>query len=57
MCHPTRDELDDWMEYQRVKAEHRGSDVVSLLFGDSAPDQTGSIDSGYLSKSRSGSKE
>ncbi|KAI9875977.1 MAG: hypothetical protein M1830_007618 [Pleopsidium flavum] len=57
LCHPTADELDDWKDYQRVKAERRGSDVVSLLFGDSEMDQSKSIDSGYFSRSRRGSKE
>ena len=57
ICHPTADEMDDWKDYQRTKAERRGSDVVSLLFGDGELDQTKSRDSGYLSRSRQGSKK
>jgi len=56
LLHPTADELDDWKDYHRVRAERRGSEVVSLLFSDSELDHVKSTDSGYLSRSRQGSK-
>ena len=57
LSHPTADELDDWEDYHRLKTESRGSDVVSLLFGDSELDQNTSADSGYISRSQQGSRQ
>lgn len=57
LLHPTADELDDWNDYLRVKGKYTGSEVVSMLFGDSELDKTKSPDSGYLSRSRQGSKQ
>ena len=56
LSHPTADELDDWNYYYRIKRERKGSDAVSLLFGDNDLNQIKSADSGYFGRSRQGSK-
>ena len=51
LMHPTADEMDDWKDYRRAKANEKGTNLLSLRWGESYQDKKRKPDSGYFSLS------
>lgn len=49
--HPTADEMDDWKDYRKEKAKEKGTNLLSLRWGESYQDKKRKTDSGYFSLS------